>query len=86
VVAIGAPLVSQGANDVEAVVTGGIGAGRGPGAAVVVDFDADEVASADEDADCEGAAGQAGVAVERSIGGKFGGAEDHVVCDRAVVQ
>jgi hypothetical protein len=36
--------------------------------------------------DGEGAAGQAGVAVEDSVGGEFGGTEDHFVCCRAVVQ
>ena len=83
---VGTPLISQRANEVKAVVSGSVGAAGCPRAAVVVDFDADVIASADDHADGEGAAGQARVAVESSVGSEFGGAEDHVVCDGAVVQ
>src|SRR5215470_10106349 len=82
-VAFDAPFGGQCADDVESMVSGGVGGGWCPWAAVVFDFDAGVVVWADLGPDGEGAAGQAGVAVEGGVGGQFGGAEDHLICHGA---
>src|SRR5258708_4890085 len=86
VVAVAAPRVGDGADDVQAVVPGWAGHGLGPGAVVVLDFDPGVVVWADGGADGEGAAGQAGTAVLGGVWRHFGGAQDHLVCPGAVVE
>src|SRR6516164_6198014 len=83
IVAVDSPFVGDDADDVESVMTCGAAGGRGPWSAVVLDFDPDVVTWTDGSSDCEGTAGQAGVAVKDGVGGEFGCAEDHVVCHRA---
>ena len=85
-VAVDAPVVSKGVDDVQAVVAGRIADRCLPRAAVVLDVDSHVVASADGGVDGEGAAGLAGVAVQGGVGCEFGGAEDHVVCHGAVTE
>src|SRR5258708_40244724 len=74
VVAVDAPVGGEGADDVESVGPVGVGDGWGPGAAVVLDFDAGAVAWIDSGSDGEGGAGQARVAVDGGVGREFGGA------------
>src|SRR5689334_2294035 len=83
-VAVDAPLIGDGANDVQSVVPSRINHSLIPWTAVVLDFYTGVVVRADDGADGEGAAGEAGAAVLGGVGGEFGGAQDHVVCPRAV--
>src|SRR5258708_27261827 len=84
VVAVAAPRVGDGEDDVQAVVPGWAGHGLAPGAVVVLDFDPGVVAWADGGADGEGAAGQAGTAGLGGGGRPLGGAQDHLACPGAV--
>jgi hypothetical protein len=77
------PFVGEAADDVQAVMPGRVAYRDGPGTAGVFDFDQGVVAQVDLGTDGEGAAGQAGVAVDGGVGREFGGAEDHVICQRA---
>src|SRR5262249_37317196 len=86
VVAVHAPLVGDGANDVQPVVPGRIDHSLVPRAAVVFDFDSGVKARADRGPDGEGTPGQAGATVQGSVGRELGSAQDHVVCSRAVSQ
>jgi len=85
-VAVDAPLIGDGANDVQSVVPGRIDHSLIPGTAVVLDFDPNVTVLADRGPDSEGAAGQAGATVLGGVGRKFGGAQDRVVCPRTVVE
>ena len=77
----------EGAEDVQAVVAGWVVRSRDPGTAVVFYLDADVVAAGvNRGSDGEGAAGEAGVAVQGGVGGQLGSADDHVVCSWAVMQ
>jgi hypothetical protein len=86
VISVDASLVDDGSNEVKSVVPGWVDHPLVPGAAVVLDFDPGVVLLADDEADSEGAAGEAGAAVLGSVGSEFGGAQDHVVCPRAVFE
>src|SRR5260370_23261057 len=79
VVAVAAPRVGDGADDVQAVVPGWAGHGLGPGAVVVLDFDPGVVVWADGGADGEGAARQAGTAGLGGVGRRFGGGQARCV-------
>jgi hypothetical protein len=84
VVSVNAPLVGDGANDVQSVVPGRIDHSLVPRTALVFDFDSGLKARADCDPDSEGPSRQAGATMQGSVGRKLGSAEDHIVCSRAV--
>ena len=84
VVSVDAPLVGDGANDVQSVVPGRIDHSLIPRAAVIFDFDSGVQARTDHGSDSEGTPGQAGATVQYSVGRKLGSAEDDVVSSRAV--
>ena len=86
VVSVDAPLVGDGANDVQSVVPGRIDHSLIPRAAVVFDFDSGVQARTDRGSDSEGTPGQAGATVQYSVGRELGGAKDSVVCPRAVLK
>src|SRR6516164_4276454 len=83
-ISLDAPLVGEGANDVQSVVPGRIDHSLIPRAAVIFDFDSGVQARTDRGPDSEGTPGQAGATVQYSVGRKLGSAEDHVVYSRAV--
>ena len=85
-VAVDAPLIGDGTNDVQSIVPGRIDHSLVPGTAVVLDFDPRVMVRADDGADGEGAAREAGAAVLGGVGGEFGGAQDHVIRPRAVIE
>jgi hypothetical protein len=68
------------------MVPGRIARVSSPRAAVIFDVDADVLARDDCGPDDESPARQARIAVQGSVGGQLGGAEDHVVRYGAVVQ
>ena len=86
VVSVDSPFVGDRADDIQAVVPGRIDHPLVPGAAVVLDFDPNVMVRADCGPDGEGTAGEARAAVLGGVGSEFGGAQDHVVCPRAVVE
>jgi len=86
VVSVDAPLVGDGANDIQSMVPGRIDHSLVPRAAVVFDFDSGVMARANCGPDSEGTPGQAGTTVQGSVGREFRSAEDHVICSRAVSQ
>ena len=86
VVSVDAPLVGEGADDVQSVVPGRIYHSLVPGAAIVFDFDPGTEIRIDCGPDGEGATGETRSAVLGSVRGQFGGAEDRVVCPRAVLE
>ena len=79
VVAVDPPFVGDSTDDVQSVVPGRIDHSLVPGTAVVLDFDPHVIVRADDGADGEGAAGEAGAAVLGGVGGELGGAQDHVI-------
>jgi len=85
-IAADAPVGSEGADDIEPVMACGVTYPWTRGTTVVLDFDPGVVAWADLGPDGEGAAGQPRVAVEGGVRRQFGGAEDHIVCHRALVE
>ena len=86
VVTVDAPFVGDGADDIQAVVPGGIDHSLVPRAAVVLDFDLNVMVWADGGPDGEGAAGQARMAVQGGVGRELGGAQDRVICPRIVAE
>ena len=84
VVSVDAPLICDGANDVQSVVPGRIDHSLIPRAAVVFDFDSGVKTRAYCDSDSEGTPGQAGATVHYSVGRELGSAKYHVVCSWAV--
>jgi hypothetical protein len=85
-VTVDAPLVGKGANDVQPMVPGRIDHPLVPGTSVVLDFDPGVEVRADRCPDGDGAAWQARAAVHCSVGREFGGAQDHVICPRTVLE
>lgn len=83
-VAVDSPVGGENADDVEPMVPLGVTGNWGPRAAVVLDLDPNVVARTDNDSGGERSTLQAGVAMAGSVGGEFGCAEDHVVCNGAV--
>jgi hypothetical protein len=82
-VAVDAPFVGDGTNDVQAVVPGRVDHPLVPGAAIVLDFDPCVLVWVDGGPDGEGPTGKARPAVLGSVGSEFGGAQDRVVCSGA---
>jgi hypothetical protein len=69
VVAIDAPVGGEGADDIEPVMSCRVTRLWSPWTAAVFDFNLGVIAWADSGSDGEGAAGQAGAAVEDGVGG-----------------
>jgi hypothetical protein len=72
--------------NIKAVMPGRIDHSLVPGTAVVLNLYPHTEVWADYGPDCEGAAGKAGAAVLGGVGGEFGGAQDHILCPRAVFE
>ena len=85
-VAVDAPFVGDGTNDVQAVVPGRVDHPLVPGAAIVLDFDPCVLVWVDGGPDGEGPTGKARAAVLGSVGSEFGGAQDHVIRPRAAIK
>jgi hypothetical protein len=84
VIAVDSPLLGDSTDEVQAVVPGRVNHSLVPRAAVVLDFDPDEVVGADRSPDGEGTVREAGTAVLGGIGREFGDTENHVIDLRAV--
>ena len=86
VVSVDAPLVGEGADDVQSVVPGRVDHSLVPGAAIVFDFDPGIEIRMDCGPDGDSATGETRSAVLGSVRRQFGGAEDRVVCPWAVLE
>ena len=84
VIAVDSPLVGDSTDEVQAMVPGRVDHSLVPRAAVVLDFDPDEVVGADRGPDGEGTVWEAGTAVLGGIGREFGDAENHIIDLRAI--
>src|SRR5262249_23309648 len=79
VVAVDAPVGSDGTDDGETVMPRRVAPRRRPWTALVLDFDLGVIAWVDPGSDDKGAAWQARTAVQGGIGSEFGGTQDHLV-------